>query len=457
MARMHDAHPREALDKVVLFIAFAVGAGGTIILKLYPEVPVLAVALFPVVVLVFYVVACLNMRSIGTEPETIGDNSYYLGFLFTLASLAVTLYRIKDVGSADVDLIPLVISGFGVALSSTIAGVFLRVFLLQLRPDIVARDREARRDLSAGARDLREAVAAASRQLKTIAVETQQHVAERNGRMSEVLEIQVDKTSELLERQGRAYDQVIKDLGSRLTEEVAKTLQKETMQAGKEINAAAKAFAENLSAMTQARNEAEANLVSSISTFQKVISETHETSSRHSKFTDASYRHLADHSKKISQSLQEASDSVQTAVSLSRLAIEEAQRAVGSNQARMREDEVEFRRHTKAVTHSLLELEAVLSERIKELARVQIELPSPLRIPQPGSASGPAQPVQPTPVTQPPPPEVGPAVQVSSATERTETGAPSLVAAPSVANSDPANTVEMPRIMPTRVGPWNSK
>lgn len=457
MARMHDAHPREALDKVVLFLAFAVGAGGTIILKMYPGVPPLAVALFPVVVLVFYVVACLNMRSIGTEPETIGDNSYYLGFLFTLASLAVTLYRIKDVGGADVDLIPDVISGFGVALSSTIAGVFLRVFLLQLRPDIVARDREARRDLSAGARDLREAVAAASRQLKTIAVETQQHVAERNGRMSEVLEIQVDKTSELLERQGRAYDQVIKDFGSRLTEEVAKALQKETMQAGKEINAAAKAFAENLSAMAQARSEAEADLVSSISTFQKVVSETHETSSRHSKFIDASYRHLADQSKKTSQSLQEASDSVQTAVTLSRQVIEETQRAVGSNQARMREDEIEFRRHTKAVTQSLLELEAVLSERIKELARLQVELPRPRQIPEQSPASGPALPDQPISVTQPNPPAVGPAVQTNPVSARPEGVNPLLVAAITNPNNGSANEAEMPRITPTRVGPWNNK
>ena len=149
--RIHGTPAREGLDKTILFLTFATEIVGTIWLK-FIEVPVLVLISFPVVVLVAYVAACLMFRDIGTEPETIGNNSYYLGFLFTLTSLAVTLFRIKDIGAQDADLIPTVISGFGVALTSTIGGVFLRVFLLQLRPDIVARDRAARRDLAAGAR-----------------------------------------------------------------------------------------------------------------------------------------------------------------------------------------------------------------------------------------------------------------------------------------------------------------
>ena len=374
--RIHDTSPRESLDKAILFLAFIVGAIGTIWLKLV-EMPVLVVALFPVLVLIAYVGACLTLRSIGTEPETIGDNSYYLGFLFTLSSLAVTLYRIRDIGAEDVDLIPLVISGFGVALSSTIAGVFLRVFLLQLRPDIVARDRAARRDLAAGARDLREAMAGASRQLKSIAIETQQHVAERNGQMSQVLEVQIEKTSELLDRQSRAYDDLIRDFGTRLTAEITQVLRRETARAAEEINRAAKSFAENLDDLGRSRKEAEAELVSSLEVFRELINDIRETTAQHGKVTEASYTNLAAQSQKVSQSLAEASDTVQTALSMSLLVVEEAQRAAGESRSRLRDEEAHFRRHSRAVIRSAAELERAMSDRLAEIARQPSSIPKP--------------------------------------------------------------------------------
>jgi hypothetical protein len=366
--RIHGGDPRESLDKLVLFLAFVVGAGGTVWLKI-AEVDVLLIAAFPVVILLAYVAACLALRSLGTEPETIGDNSYYLGFLFTLASLSVTLYKIRDISANEIDLIPLVISGFGVALSSTIAGVFLRVFLLQLRPDIVARDREARRDLAAGARDLREAMAHASRQLKSISVETQQHVAERNSRMSEVLEIQVEKTSDLMERQSKAYEQVIQDLNRRLTEDITKLLRQEFGRVSQELGLATKSFREGLDALSQSRASAESELVSSLEAFSEVVDEIRETSAERDKALDGSYRTLAARSQKVAASLSEASDTVQKAVSMSRLVVEEAQRAAGESRAKVREEEAQFRRHAEAVVKAMGELEEAIRRHLDEISK----------------------------------------------------------------------------------------
>ncbi|MGA8497902.1 MAG: hypothetical protein WB764_20620 [Xanthobacteraceae bacterium] len=63
------------------------------------------------------------------------DYIYYMGFIFTLTSLTIALYRITDV--ADVTQL---VRTFSVAITSTIFGVFGRVFLLQVRrdPEIVA-------------------------------------------------------------------------------------------------------------------------------------------------------------------------------------------------------------------------------------------------------------------------------------------------------------------------------
>jgi hypothetical protein len=70
-----------------------------------------------------------------------GDNAYYLGLLFTLMSMAVALY---DFGAIALDRpgassgrsgAETIIGNFGIALASTIAGIFIRVVLHQMRVD----------------------------------------------------------------------------------------------------------------------------------------------------------------------------------------------------------------------------------------------------------------------------------------------------------------------------------
>ena len=70
------------------------------------------------------------------------DNAYYLGFLFTIVSLSVTLYRLglnKESG-ISVDLV----QNFGIALSTTILGLLLRTFLSPHHIDVGQQDEQAR-------------------------------------------------------------------------------------------------------------------------------------------------------------------------------------------------------------------------------------------------------------------------------------------------------------------------
>jgi hypothetical protein len=195
-----ERRDRDALGRAALLLAFLLGAGGSVALKL-AGVPPLWAALWPIAVLAAYVGASVLTRAAAIEPEAVGDNCYYLGFLFTLASLATTLYQIRDLGAAEgASVIPEVISGFGVALSSTIAGVFGRVMLMQMRPDVAARDLEARRDLQVGAREFRAAISAASRGLKSAAVEGAQHAAEREAEIRRLSDAHAAAMAEAAER-----------------------------------------------------------------------------------------------------------------------------------------------------------------------------------------------------------------------------------------------------------------
>lgn len=64
-----------------------------------------------------------------------GDNVYYLGFLFTLISMAYALAQFSTETARSGSGTELIITNFGIALSTTIVGIFLRVLMHQMRVD----------------------------------------------------------------------------------------------------------------------------------------------------------------------------------------------------------------------------------------------------------------------------------------------------------------------------------
>src|SRR6202007_2920571 len=76
-----------------------------------------------------------------------GDNLYYMGFLFTLTSLAVSLYQFDAAKSAEQ-----IVQNFGIAIASTIAGIPLRILFNQMRRDPVEVEATARLELAEASR-----------------------------------------------------------------------------------------------------------------------------------------------------------------------------------------------------------------------------------------------------------------------------------------------------------------
>ncbi len=229
--KMHDVSPKENLDRFFFIMAFVVGVGGGIMLKL-AGAPALVSASFSAVVLLFYAFKAWTGGRLQIEPETIGDNCYYLGFLFTLASLAFTLYQMSEpsANSGKPIEIPAVISGFGVALSSTIVGVFLRVLMMQMRTDFVAKDKAIRVDLDRAYADFRRNLSGTLSQLKAFSTESIQYAAERDQRLRDATESFVgdyraslqqsaDTLAENMEKSfGEASKKAIEDIAASVSE-----------------------------------------------------------------------------------------------------------------------------------------------------------------------------------------------------------------------------------------------
>ena len=213
MARMPEQRHSAAdwSDRFILVVAGLAGAAGIVALKANAHLWItnefwmaLSAAIWAAAVLLVYAFAVRLASHTQVEPETTGDNCYYLGFIFTLISLSVTLFQLRSFDTQS-DILRNIISGFGIALSSTIVGIALRVWFFQQRTDLVARDRETRIDIQKAAREYRAALAQSAASLKQFTTESVQLTEERDHSLRQ-------STDELIKQQLDATRQILSEL-----------------------------------------------------------------------------------------------------------------------------------------------------------------------------------------------------------------------------------------------------
>ncbi|WP_171179248.1 hypothetical protein [Ruegeria sp. HKCCD8929] len=127
----------------VLFVVVAVAGGAVIIsLRMLGYHPLVAAGTGSGLILLYALLA-MPLKPKALSTGVIGDNCYYLGFIFTLTSLAWSLYGVGSEGQEREDFVLNVVSGFGIALLTTAVGVVLRVALNPARVDMVEEEQAA--------------------------------------------------------------------------------------------------------------------------------------------------------------------------------------------------------------------------------------------------------------------------------------------------------------------------
>ena len=141
--KLYDALP------LMLFAVSTIGGGIIIVMSKMAGIDPFLTMGIPVIVMFVYLGLSLFLRRLKLHTEQTGDNLYYMGFLFTLASLGTSLYQFDSGGSMDD-----VVRNFGVAITSTIFGILLRILFTQARRDIQDIEDTTRYQLSNAARAL---------------------------------------------------------------------------------------------------------------------------------------------------------------------------------------------------------------------------------------------------------------------------------------------------------------
>ncbi len=137
-------------DHILFIVVFIIGTVSIISLKHF-ELPQYVITLIPILLMLVYAFYVGITQRYMLQEDKAGDNLYYLGFLYTLVSLSYSLYSLEQQEQNT----SIIISSFGIALSTTITGLMLRVIFNQLREDPVEIEQQARIELSNAAQKLK--------------------------------------------------------------------------------------------------------------------------------------------------------------------------------------------------------------------------------------------------------------------------------------------------------------
>ena len=160
-------------DIWLFIVALGTGVAGLLVLK-WMNVDQIYVTLFPCAVMIGYAAMMLLTKRYQLREDQAGDNLYYLGFLFTLVSLAWSLAKFASEEGRTDELV----SNFGIVLSTTIMGLSLRVLFNQMRRDPVEIERGARLELAQAASRLRSELDGSVLEFNSFRRATQQSIAE---------------------------------------------------------------------------------------------------------------------------------------------------------------------------------------------------------------------------------------------------------------------------------------
>lgn len=196
------------------FMAFAVLGFVGIVSGKWLNVEAIWIAIGANALMLVYAIVIGRAGTGRLRADQAGDNCYYLGLIYTLASLsyAIATFDPNDTAST-------IVQGFGVALATTIFGLILRVFFNQGRPDLENIEEQTRLELTEVATRLKSEMSGVIVQMNDFTRQMQQSMQEMHesatARMSTFTVSSVDGLRSVVETANEAIRSEANDFASR--------------------------------------------------------------------------------------------------------------------------------------------------------------------------------------------------------------------------------------------------
>ena len=172
-------------ERIPYVLLILVGFFLIIGVKTLTSTPSWVITMMAVLAIVCYGVFAGLRQANRMRIDRIGDNCYYLGLTYTLASLISALF-----GLAGEDVGQRLLEDFGIALGSTAAGVIMRMVLMQFRDEIDDIETDARLSLTQEAREFESQLRRARQDLDDYKYTVMQSVTSTHEELAEMLKVQ---------------------------------------------------------------------------------------------------------------------------------------------------------------------------------------------------------------------------------------------------------------------------
>ncbi|MGY4402838.1 hypothetical protein [Bradyrhizobium sp. USDA 3315] len=308
--------PPGLLSGLFFFLIVSVGCAYIVFSKFRAFDPLFVTAV-PVVIMIGYAIALGVARFLRLRDDQSGDNLYYMGFLFTLTSLGVSLFQFSVEGSAEE-----IVQNFGIAIASTIAGIALRIFFNQMRRDPIEVEATARVELAEASRRVK-------RELENTVLEfgyfrraTQQSITDALDEVKDLLgETRESVTSELrqfasdaskpLEEASKKSGDTIDGLNVRITQTldaVSKRLADETVKLSESTRSIVRAIegvASKLESMQTPEQIIEIKLSPMIQGLSRAVNTFSKSAETHAKAVETNLKRTQDVTAAASKLIEE--------------------------------------------------------------------------------------------------------------------------------------------------------
>ena len=269
----------EQLPRIMFVGTYILGVILIILATIFAQENTLIVLLVSIIPMIIYGIYVYSNRK-KPNVNTIADSTYFLGFLFTITSISLSLYLLTPNENDLTKQFNRIIQIFGFALITTIIGLLIKVCVVNLKPDLDDLSENIMENLHESVSLFDDELVNAIERFQEIDQQLSDRYTDFTNKVIRMEKDTLEKTSghldHIITNSGQELEKFINESGQSLTtsmEESSKTLTAILTKVVKDIEEGGKALDVPSDLFTDKLSEPLSNMKNQINEFNNELSE----------------------------------------------------------------------------------------------------------------------------------------------------------------------------------------
>ena len=269
----------DQLPRIMFVGTYILGVILIILATIFTQENTLIVLLVSIIPMIIYGIYVYSNRK-KPNVNTIADSAYFLGFLFTITSISLSLYLLTPNENDLTKQFNRIIQIFGFALITTIIGLLIKVCVVNLKPDLDDLSENIMENLHESVSLFDDELVNAIERFQEIGQQLSDRYTDFTNKVIRMEKDTLEKTSghldHIITNSGQELEKFINESGQSLTtsmEESSKTLTAILTKVVKDIEEGGKALDVPSDLFTDKLSEPLSNMKNQINEFNNELSE----------------------------------------------------------------------------------------------------------------------------------------------------------------------------------------